>query len=64
MDKSGKWVIQPTYNDFMVSGIYTSYQVFGDTGLAMVQNTQGKWGAIDKTGKTVIPFQYDALRPY
>lgn len=64
VDKSGKWVIQPTYNDFMVSGIYTSYQVFGDTGLAMVQNTQGKWGAIDKTGKTVIPFQYDALRPY
>ena len=64
VDKSGKWVIQPTYNDFMVSGIYGRYQVFGDTGLAMVQNTQGKWGAIDKTGKTVIPFQYEKLKPY
>ena len=64
VDKSGKWVIQPTYSDFMVSGIYGRYQVFGDTGLAMVENAQGKWGAIDKTGKTVIPFQYEALRPY
>lgn len=64
VDKSGKWVIQPTYNDFMVGGFYGRYQVFGDTGLAMVQNTQGKWGAIDKTGKTVIPFQYERLNPY
>lgn len=64
VDKGGKWVIQPAYNDFKVSGIYGRYQVFGDTGLAMVQNTQGKWGAIDKTGKTVIPFQYEDLWPY
>jgi hypothetical protein len=48
----------------MVSGLNTAYQVFGETGLAMVQNTNGKWGAIDKTGKTVIPFQYDNFYPY
>jgi hypothetical protein len=64
VDRTGNWVIQPAYSDFMVSGMYTTYKVFGQTGLAMVQDTNGKWGAIDKTGKTVIPFQYDNLYPY
>lgn len=64
VNKYGKWVIAPSYSDFMVRGFNTIYEVFGDTGLAMVCNSSGKWGAIDKTGKTVIPFRYDTLWPY
>lgn len=64
IDKNLNWVIQPIYTDFVVSGAKTIYKVFGETGLAMVQNADGKWGAIDKTGNTVIDFQYDNLYPY
>lgn len=64
VDKSGKFVIQPAYANFRVSDIYGDYEIFGVTGLAMVENTAGKWGAIDKSGATVIPFQYDYLYTY
>lgn len=62
VDRSGNWVIQPQYTDFFASDVNTSYQVFGSLGLAMVCK-DGKFGAIDRTGKTVIPFQYDELWP-
>ena len=64
VDKSGKFVIQPAYANFRVADIYGDYEVFGVTGLAMVENAAGRWGAIDKTGATVIPFQYDYLYTY
>ena len=64
IDRSGKFVIQPTYTDFTVSDVYGEYEVFGDTGVAMVENTSGKWGGIDKSGRTVIPFNYDLLYNY
>jgi len=64
VDTSGKWIISPAYQDFTVSDIYGSYRVFGETGMAMVQNAAGKWGGINKAGKTVLPFQYDGLYPY
>ena len=64
IDKTGKFVIQPGYTSFWVFDIYGDYEVFGETGLAMVQNTAGKWGAIDKSGKTVISFNYDQLYNY
>ena len=64
IDTSGKWVISPAYQNFMVSDTFGAYRVFGVTGMAMVQNAAGKWGGIDKSGKTVLPFQYDGLYPY
>lgn len=64
VDKSGRFVIQPAYADFRVADLYGDYEVFGVTGLAMVENAAGRWGAIDKTGATVIPFQYDYLYTY
>ena len=63
-DKNGSFVIDPAYTDFRVSDIYGNYEVFGVTGLAMVENPAGQWGAINKTGATVIPFQYDHLYAY
>ena len=65
VDRSFNWVIQPQFTNYFYTGINSKYQLFGDTGLAMVQNSAGKWGAINKSGQTVIPFQYDwALRFY
>lgn len=64
IDKTGKFVIQPQYAGFTVSDIYGAYQVFGDTGVAMTQNANGKYGGVNKSGTTVIPFQYDKLYNY
>lgn len=62
-DTSGAWVIQP----FLAGTLWidtpeTTYQLFGSTGLAMIRDTDGNFGAIDKTGRTVIPFRYEDLR--
>ena len=62
INSKGQWVIQPQFDAYYFSGVYTNYRLFGDTGLAMVKKN-GKYGAIDKTGKTVIPFKYDELWP-
>lgn len=63
VNTSGVWVIQPFPADSVwISGMNTSFRLFGETGLAMVENREGRFGAIDKTGKTVIPFQYEDLR--
>lgn len=62
MDRNFNWVIQPQFTNFFVRNINTSYEVFDTTGLAMMEKG-GKYGAIDKTGKTVIPFRYEELWP-
>jgi len=62
IDRQGSWVIQPAFGTgYYYQGINTTQRLFGDTGLAMVKGTNEKYGAIDKQGKTVIPFQYDEL---
>lgn len=63
MNRSFQWVIQPQFTNYFYSGVNAAYQLFGDTGLAMVQKDGGKYGAVDKSGKTVIPFEYDELWP-
>lgn len=63
MNTSGQWAISPFPADrYWISSVNTSYRVFGETGLCMVSNPQQKYGAIDKTGRQVIPFRYDDLR--
>ncbi len=54
IDKTGKFVIQPQFEDFWVHELGFAYQVFVD-GYASVCK-DGKWGLIDKTGKVVVPF--------
>ncbi|MBR1660127.1 MAG: WG repeat-containing protein [Oscillospiraceae bacterium] len=60
MDRSFRWVVQPQYTAYWRSGIYTNYEIFGETGLAMVAKG-GRYGAIDRQGQTVIPFRYEIL---
>lgn len=61
LDKNYNWVIQPQYTDFYWKDTYRTCEIFGETGLASMADASGKWGAIDKSGATVIPFQYDLL---
>ena len=61
VDTSGKFVIQPAYQDFRIINSHTEFEVFGEGGLAIVQGQNGQWGAINKSGQAVIPFQFDYL---
>lgn len=62
IDKTGAWVIQPQFEGYLYSGVNSIYQFFGEDGLATLAK-DGKYGAIDKSGKAVIPFQYEGLMP-
>lgn len=64
MDKSGKFLKDVRFFNFYVKNIYTEYQIFNDNSLASIMNSNDKWGAIDKTGKTIIPFKYESLRVF
>lgn len=64
IDGTGKFVIQPQYAGFTVSNLYGAYEAFGVTGVAMTMNMNGKYGGINKSGATVIPFEYDSLYNY
>ena len=62
IDKTGKTVIAPQFTDFYFMAVSTAQKVFND-GIASMEK-DGKWGGIDKTGKTVIPFTYDFLNSF
>lgn len=62
VNTSGEWSIEPSpVQTFWINNPETICETFGPTGLAMLKNGEGLWGAIDKTGKTVIPFRYEGL---
>lgn len=60
IDKEGKFVINPQYENFLVNDLTYRFQVFTN-GIASVEKN-GKWGAIDKSGKVVVDFKYDCGR--
>lgn len=64
IDKTGAWVIAPQYHQYFYSGTDTIQELFGETGLAMVANADGKYGAITKSGAVAIPFTYEELWPF
>ena len=59
INEQGKFVTPPHYREFYRSGSH-SYKIFNDRGLASISKN-GKFGAIDKEGNVVIPFEYDKL---
>lgn len=62
IDRSFNWVIQPQYANYIYNGNFNGkQQLFGDTGLAIMSNQNELYGAIDKKGNTVIPFEYELL---
>ena len=56
MDTAGKEVRLPEGFSIPVS--------YFQKGLIPVQNSQGKWGFINKKGQTAIPFQYDSIKEF
>ena len=60
IDRTGRWVIQPQFDNYWVSGLGGEYRIFNAGGLASV-SLDGKFGAIDRTGRVVIPYKYDEL---
>ncbi|MCQ5129692.1 WG repeat-containing protein [Butyricicoccus faecihominis] len=60
MDMNGNWAVQPVYDGFryMMRG-----QFFCD-GLMVVNDASGKYGAIDRNGKVVIPLQYEFMSSF
>ena len=60
IDRSGKFVIEPQFNSFWRYDVLGEHKVFNDGGLASVSK-EGWFGAIDKNGHTVVPFQYGDL---
>lgn len=64
IDRDFNRVIPPDYYWIvMTTQSSTYYEIFGNTGLAMVHNDKDLWGAIDKKGNTVLPFIYESLWP-
>ena len=62
MNANGQIMKDITFVDFQVKNMSGEYKIFNDNSLASIENSQGKWGAIDKTGATIIPFKYDSLK--
>lgn len=64
LNKDGTFWSGPKFYNYYVYDIYKSYQVFNDNALASLMNADGKWGAVNKAGETIIPFQYEALKAF
>ncbi|MDR0491950.1 MAG: WG repeat-containing protein [Oscillospiraceae bacterium] len=62
INRSGDWVIEPQFDTYFWNGV-NKYQVFMDAGLASVAKNE-TFGAIDKSGNAVIPFEYNELWPF
>lgn len=60
MDLNGSWVAQPVYSGcrYWMSGRF-----YAD-GRMIVQNSAGRYGAIDKNGITVLPMEYEFLSSF
>lgn len=64
MDTKGKLMKGVEMSNFKVSDPYGSYVLFSDNSLLSMANTDGKWGAINKSGTTIVPFKYEELTPF
>lgn len=64
LKKDGTLWSGPNFYDFYVYDASKSYQIFNDNSLASLMNSEDKWGAVNKEGKTIIPFQYEGLRVF
>lgn len=64
LKKDGTLWSGPKFYNYYVSDIYKSYQIFNDYSLASIMDSQGKWGAVNKEGDTIIPFNYEQLRTF
>lgn len=63
INTSGRFVINAQFHDYWVRGPLGENRFFNDSGLASV-GRDGLMGAVDKTGRVVVPFRYDNVLPF
>ena len=63
IDKNGAWAIEPQFDYYWVTDMVGECVFFNGADLASL-GRDGRHGAIDKTGKTIIPFIYDDLHVF
>ena len=64
IDRSGKLWDNIRFDNFYVQNTYGEYRIFNDNSLASIKDFNGKWGAINKKGETVLPFKYETLKTF
>lgn len=64
LKKDGTLWSGPKFYNYYVHDIRRSFQVFNDYSLASLMNSEGKWGAVNKEGETILPFKYEQLRVF
>lgn len=64
LKSTGTFWSGPRFYDYYVNDSHASYKIFNDNSLASVMNSEGKWGAVNKEGKTILPFKYDNLKVF
>lgn len=64
IDMDGKLITEPTYADFTYYVNMNGESVFADGGVIVFKDSSEKWGAVDRTGKVVIPFAYQNMSPF
>ncbi len=52
-DAHGKWIVEPIYQE----AIWDNF-----TKIGALQNSSGKWGAVDEYGNFIIPFEFDEIQ--
>ena len=52
MDRTGKWVVEPTFQS--AEGFHNGYATV---------KMKGEWGIIDRTGKVTLEPSFDKIRP-
>ena len=63
IDRRGNWAIKPQFDYYWVANITGECKAFNSAGLAAL-GKDGKRGAINKAGETVISFIYDDLQVF
>lgn len=64
LKKDGTLWSGPKFYNYYVHDISKSYRIFNDNSLASLMNSEGKWGAVNKEGETILPFKYEQLRVF
>ncbi len=64
LKRNGTLWTGPKFYDYYVNDSSASYRIFNDNSLASIMNAEGKWGAVNKDGKTILPFKYDNLKVF
>lgn len=62
LKKDGTLWSGPRFYNYYAQGVNTFHSLFNENSLASLKDIEGKWGAVNKEGETILPFKYEQLR--